>query len=75
MTGTQRLQADVPANPGIQLQPDAQVQDLLDFRIQNFLRQAIIGYAVAQHSARFLPCIVNRDFVATAGHLVGKGQS
>ena len=69
----QLLERDVLAHDDAALQLDAEVQDPLDFRIQDFAGQAVFGNAVAQHAARLTEGFIDRDLKTAAAQLIGAG--
>jgi hypothetical protein len=52
----------------------AQVEDALDLRVEDVPRHPVGRDAVAQHPARLVEGLVDRDVVSAPGQLVGAGQ-
>ena len=59
---------------GIELELDAEIEDPLYFRIEHVARQPVLGNAEAHHPAGRRPGIVDRDGVAHAAQMIGRGQ-
>ena len=54
---------------------DAGRQDIVDVPVQNVLGQAIVGDAIAQHTAQLGPLLVHGDFMAHQGQVIGGSQA
>ena len=75
MGPSQFVQAHVPAHLDAALQLDSQVEDLLDFRVEHRLGQAVTGDAPAQHAAGLLQGLEHRHAVASASQLIRAGEA
>ncbi len=65
----------VAADSSVQLQRDAEVEDALDFPVQDMGREPVVGDAVAQHAACHFMLIVDRHRVSAARHLIGEREA
>ena len=52
---------------------DPQIEDALDFPVENLLGEAIFRYAVAQHAPQFWHGLKNIDLMAESPEEIGTG--
>ena len=60
---------------GIELELDAEIEDPLDFRIEHVARQSVLRDAEAHHAAGRRSGIVDRDGMAHAAQMIGRGKT
>ena len=59
----------------VQLEFDAEVEDILDLALDNLCWQAEFGYADPQHAASHRQCLVDGDTVAQPTKVLGRSQA
>ena len=63
------LDGEQAADQRIALELDAELAQILDFRVDHLVGQAEIGDAVFQHAAGLMECLVDRHLASGLGHV------
>jgi len=71
----QLLKGDILAHGHVGVCLDAQRQDGVDLRVQLFPGEAVVGDAIAQHTAQLLALLENDHLVAHQRQIVGAAQA